>query len=64
MAGSSSEATSFMTQVSIKSMPVDLEFLSPAMILLTSSGETDLKLKVQRLCCITSLSLARGSVTA
>jgi hypothetical protein len=41
IAGRISLATSLITQVSMKSTPVDLEFLSPLIILATSPGDTE-----------------------
>ena len=55
-------ATSFITQVLIWSGQADFEFFKLAIILATSSGLTGLKLKVQFLPCMDSLSFASGSV--
>ena len=61
MAGRISFDTSLTTQVLMKSEPVDFEFFRLLMILLTSSGVTGLRTKVQFLFLNTSLSFSSGS---
>ena len=60
-AGTTSSAINLMTQVLIKSIPVDFVFLSPAIISLISLGVTGLKVNVHSLFLTTSLSFSRGS---